>query len=461
VLAVVVVGLCVAGWRFAVMNRSLLARQNCLLIVLDSLHADHLGCYGEPKPTSPTIDALAARGVLFERAWSQTSWTLPSTASLMTGLYQDSHGVVESKYMLGEEFRTMAEAFADAGYECLAFSQNNFASPVFGLGQGFETFASLSTEPDDRGYDDGRMLEEIRKALSVRSSRPRFIYAHFRRPHAPYDPPQEWRDQFVDAQYEGSVTGSQSDIEMHTDGVRLLGTEDMLHLRDLYQAGIRTVDEEVGQLLAGIEPERTLIILLSDHGEAFGQHGIAGHSLNSYEELVHIPFIMAHPALISGSTVDVPVMSIDVLPTVAELMGLNVDADLLQGRSLMPELLGLQGEPREAVFTASHIDDPGHMFGVSDGRWKYICIPSKDRRMLFDLESDPGETVDLASSHPEHIERLERCFEEWERRQVEPALHLRPELDPVDVKALKALGYFGDVDEQGRESRAQEHSSSK
>lgn len=419
----------------------ILSGSDTLLIVLDALNAAHLGCYGEMRATSPHIDALAARGVRFGRAWSQTSWTLPSTASLMTGLYQESHGVLDRQHVLSDEFLTLAEAFANAGYETRAYSQNVFVTPKFGFAQGFAHFEDAIA--DSTLEADGRFVDRILEYLATPSVRPRFVYAHFRRPHAPYDPPAIWRDGFVDAAYDGEIVGTPSEIEAHNSGRRPMSRRDLRHLRNLYQAGIRAVDEEVGRLLTGVDADTTLIVLLSDHGDSFGEHGVTGHNYNSFEELVHIPLLFAHPALAGGRVVDTPVMSIDVLPTVADLVGLDIPRASLQGRSLYPELRGNAGAPRAAVFTSSRRNRPNAMVAASDGRWKYIRVSDLDSELLFDLHSDPREMNDLAASRGDELARFRRLTKRWEEAQVPPAESEHRALSDQEESALRALGYLG------------------
>ena len=418
----------------------LLAGQDCLVIVLDALSADHLGTYGGHPEASPTLDALAAKGVQFQQAWSQSSWTLASTASLMTGLYQESHMVDEAGQALHPDADTLAESFRIEGYECIGLTQNLFASEDFGMHQGFDNFVPMMQD----AKKDGFMAKAVIKQLEGQGTRgPRFVYAHFRRPHAPYDPPAETLEMFYEGTYSGPVTGSPKDLHLHNRGAVPLGPKDLDYLRALYDAGIRAVDDELKTIFDTIDMDNTLVIVLADHGDAFNQHGILGHGQTSFEEMVHIPMLAAHPSLGKGVVVRDPVMSVDLFPTVAELFGLPTGGAELAGRSLVPELMGETQEQR-LVFTSSRVDQGKQQFAVFDGRHKLILCPELDKRVLYDLRKDPAEAKNLAGVHPNLASRLEQEIADWRATQSPlpriPAKRLKHD----SHEAMKALGYFGD-----------------
>lgn len=417
-----------------------LAGQDCLVIVLDALSADHLGSYGGHPQASPTLDALAASGVRFERAWSQSSWTLASTASLMTGLYQESHLVDTPSQALHPKANTLAEAFRVEGYECIGLTQNLFASGDFGMGQGFDQFRPMMQEARKDGFMAAAVIEQL---ASQGTRGPRFVYAHLRRPHAPYDPPPELLALFETGDYSGKITGTPEDLQRHNVGLAPMGPQDLEQLRALYDAGIRAVDDELRTIFDSIDMQNTLVVVVSDHGDAFDQHGVLGHGPTSFEEMVRIPLLVAHPSLAPGALVQTPAMSIDLLPTVAELFGLAVQDSDLPGRSLVPELTGASQGAR-LIFTSSRLDHGNQQFAVHDGRHKLILSPDQDQRVLYDLQKDPGETKDLTSVHPALTVRLEQEIADWRARQVPLPRLSAKRLKHESQNAMKALGYFGD-----------------
>jgi choline-sulfatase len=414
------------------------AGQDVLVILLDALHAAHLSCYGAARPTSPHIDALAARGVRFAHAWSQTTWTLSSTACLMTGLYQESHGVLRAHDALPEEAETLAEAFALSGWETECFTQNPYASGAFGFAQGFNTVH----EYYGAEHDEQEMAADAARFLAPRpGGRPRMAYVHFRRPHAPYDPPEPWRSRFADPAYAGGVTGSHDEITEHNTRKHVLSAADIAHVQDLYEGGVAAVDDAVGHLLDAVGPD-TLIVLVSDHGEGFDQHGRLGHNRTCFEEMVNMAMIFAHPKLPQGLVVQAPVMSIDVYPTLATLCGLPRPA-ALQGRSLAPQLAGATAAPHQLVFSSSR-EGGNHAQAVFDGRWKYQRVPGEELETLFDLQADPRETRDVAGAHREEVARLTAALDSWQAAQHLAYGEAGAAADRRVEDTLRALGYAGD-----------------
>jgi len=416
-----------------------LAGDDCVLVVLDALHAGFVSSYGSPLPTSPHIDALAARGVRFARAWSQTSWTLPSTASLMTGLYQETHGVRFREQALPDEARALAELFSGAGYRTRAFVQNPYAGEAYGFGQGFDEVTEAF---------EATAAETVRDVLAYLGETPRapaFVYLHLRRPHSPYDPDPEHLEPFLEGGYDGPVTGSNEDIERHNDREAVLRPADVRHPQRLYAGGIRQADAALGTLFEGLDEARTLIAVTSDHGDGMNQHGRLGHNWYSFEEMIHVPLVLAHPALPGGTVVEAPVMTIDVLPTLAELFGLPRPA-LVQGVSLVETMATGRALPRPAIFTSSRTSPGGvEQRAAFDGRFKYLVTDPGGRGRLFDLIAEPAERTDVADEHPDARERLARLLEAWQQQSAEQALgeSVRADADEEMLGKLRALGYLG------------------
>jgi arylsulfatase A-like enzyme len=418
-----------------------LAGQDCLIVVLDALHAAHLGAWGGDPAVAPHLDGLAADGVRFARAWSQSSWTLPSTVSLFTGLYPQTHGVTfdgkSTGLRLKQEAVTLAERFAEAGHATALFTQNPFAGRHFGLEQGFGRF-------EEHRSDGPGMTDAVIDHLAAPSERPRFTYVHYRRPHSPYDPDEVIRERLVDPAYDGPVTGSAADIERHNDGARPLAARDVDQLRALYRANIHQVDRELGRVLAAVDADRTLVLVLSDHGEAFGEHGRLGHNWRSYEEYVHVPLVLSHPALAAGVHTT-PVMTLDLAPTLTELFDLSREGPPLQGASLRSLLAGGAPPAREGVFTSSRRHAQGQQqLAVLDGTLKYVEERSDGRTWLFDLAEDPGERSDLSASRPEDAARLQEVLRRWHQGQrTSYAVDDGSELDAETLARLRKLGYVG------------------
>lgn len=411
--------------------------QDCVVIVLDALAAAHVGCYGGSEGITPRLDALAADGVRFDRVWSQTSWTLPSTVSLFTGLYQETHGVAAVKDIrekkLSDSAVTMAELFAMAGYDTRMYTQNPLVGERYGTAQGFERFHQGRDAPSRAAQAD----------WADRDGRPMFVYLHFRRPHAPYDPDPEWAGRFMDSEYEGLSDGTSQQMLAYNLRQAELTEDDLEHHRDRYRANLAQADSQVADVLAELDLERTLVVVLSDHGEALNEHGRLGHSWWSYEEYVRIPLLMAHPALPRGEELDAPVMTVDVLPTLIDLFGLQSPDIEPQGTSLVGLLEGGSLD-RKAIYTSSRRDPEGRQdLAVFDGRYKALVRLPARRKWLFDLTADPGEITDLSDRHPDELARLSALLADWWSRQ-RPLLgeDRLLGLDPADEEQLRELGYI-------------------
>jgi arylsulfatase A-like enzyme len=415
-----------------------LAGQDCLLIVLDALHADHLGCYGGTRGASPTIDALAARGVRFAQARSNASWTLPSTATLFTGLYQATHGLQFDKQIeavrLSESADTLAELFARAGYDTLYAGQNPLAGAPYGLDQGFAQYESFRIWTDD-------MIRFLEQRLAEPRERPLFTYVHLRRPHTPYDALPEHMVRFADPEYDGPVVGSDDDVWRHNTSDHRLRDADLQHLQDRYLANIHQADAWLARLLSSVDESRTLIVLTSDHGEAVGQHGTLGHNWHTWGEYLRIPLVLVHPSLPPGSTVDAPVSTVDIMPTLLDLFGLPRPGQELQGRSLARALTGQVAWPHDPIFASSRALNGRRETCVVDGRWKYTFIEPTGEERLFDLVEDKAETRNLVDTHPREAARLRQELIDW--RAPQRPSYTRPSdgLDDETLEQLQALGY--------------------
>lgn len=438
-VAPVVLLLCACGAGEPPPPSAPFAGQDCLVIVLDALHADHLGCYGGARETSPSIDALAERGLRFTQARSNSSWTLPSTATLFTGLYVGTHGLTFDEQMvsmrLAEHADTLAEQFAAAGYETIHAGQNPFAGRAYGLDQGFSVYESYRIWTTD-------MIEGLERRLAAPRERPTFTYVHLRRPHTPYNAPERDQALFVDPGYEGAVTGSDEEIADHNSGEQPLDGADLAHLRDLYDANIHAADAWVARLLASVDESRTLIVLTSDHGEAVGQHDMLGHNWHTWEEYVHIPLILAHPDLPRGAVVDAPIATVDIMPTLVELFGLPAPGQAMQGRPLAQALLGTAAWPQGPVYLRGRTLNGRHEASVVDGRWKYTRVEPAGEDRLYDLVQDPEEQVDLAAEHPGEVVRLRELLVRWSTSQQPGYASLADdELDEEALRQLEELGY--------------------
>ena len=430
---------------------------NVLFLVVDTLRADHLGMYGYEVPTSPALDALAARGVVFERMYSQAPWTKPSVASILTSLYPPQHRVLKegTKNQLSRSLTTMVEVLSDAGYRTAAVSENPHVQANTGFDQGFDRFekgkvyggrpqhvVELAKEIIDGSTGSG--ADGSRD--DAHDDAPFFLYLHFLDPHGPYTPKGEHVAGFLAGKQTDQPRILEGTVGKMLDGERLIqefDEGDLEYFTALYDAEIREVDEAIAELVAHLEArgrfEDTLIVFTSDHGEGFLEHETLKHGYQLYEEFVRVPLVVVGPGIEPGRVTGALVQHVDLAPTVLELAGLAQPA-AFQGQSLRPLLAGEPMPDRTAFLDSSwrEID----RCAVRSAEWKLILFDDLGRRELYRLTDDPGEQVDLAAEHAELAGRMADAYRAATR--VLPGItptDALGESDPELDRALRAIGY--------------------
>ncbi|MBL8862771.1 MAG: sulfatase [Planctomycetes bacterium] len=423
-----------------------------LLVAIDTLRADALGHAGGRAGVSPRLDALAAESVRFQAAFAHAPWTLPSFASLFTSLPPEAHGaggdVSGGWRALEPRFTTLAERFQDAGYATHAIVNVDFLTAPFGTAQGFDT-VDAQVAPDNHGVRRAGPTTDAALAwLDARGAQPSFLFVHYFDPHAEYDPPPAWRARFaLDADRDSTAFrfGSREHVVRHRLGRMPLDAPTLARARALYDGEVAYVDHEVGRLLDGLHERgldaRTIVILTSDHGEEFGEHGSWEHGHTHFDELLHVPLLVRAPGL-APRAVDAPVGLVDLGPTLCTLAGLSVPATF-GGRDLAPALRA-QGPLPALEGLAAH----GNFWGAAlsswrDARWKRIeggALP-----LLFEWTRDPRERHDRAASEPEVLAGSRAAALEHLRRLDAVPPRRGPLVVPDDAARarLENVGYTG------------------
>jgi len=421
--------------------------RSVLIVVVDSLHAAHVSAYGYARPTTPQFDRFAARGARFENAHSQSSWTLPSTASLFTALDQESHGVRTFDDRLDPKASTLAMRFGLAGYRTAAIVQTPVLSSRHELNRGFQQYRVL----DHTQESLEKALELAREEWTRRADQPLFLYVHLAPPHMPYQPPAPFAGRFGEGGA-SSVRGTIADCRrIHRAGLAP-DSPDVLALIDRYDDSVAYSDDCVGRLLASLEstPARSdaLVVWTSDHGEAFMQHGAQGHNATVYEEMLRVPLaIVALDHSIAPRVVSATTTTMDVAPTLLEECGLPPLPGPLSGRSLSSSLHadGAAGE-RSFFYSARYKSDEAQLqFALRRGSRKLVWSGATNESQLFDLATDPGETRDLAASDPTLAREMERELLEWAQAAAPSTPVAAPAPRAGDEKSrLNELGYADD-----------------
>ncbi len=411
-------------------------RPNVVILVMDTTRADRCSAFGYERPTTPALEAIAAEGVAFEAAWAPSSWTLPTHASILTGLLPERHGATISDVgTLVRGHTTLAEHLRDAGYETAAFSNNPWVSEEFGLSQGFSTFVPLHKERS-LSYPTARpthaqALEWIRERRDP--ARPFFLLINDLEPHAPYAPPPEEAERFVRTAVARSDVAEAMSFQFPETVMAMVSGElpdqtRLALLSDLYDAEIATLDREIGRFVAALRRDGilddTLLIITGDHGEHFGENGLLEHSLSLGRPLLHVPLIIRHPEHFSGGrhVFDV-VRSEDIFPTVMEVCGVEAPDDI-DGRSLLHDLpgrlaIGYLGRPSGVIGAVgqarSDVDMSRYdvtLRSVFDGQFQLIRTLPGDVDRLYDTQADPRGEVDVAADHPAVLTRLRAALPE-------------------------------------------------
>jgi len=370
-----------------------------VVVLVDTLRADHLGLYGYERDTSPHLDRWAEEAVVFERCVAQSSWTKPATASILTGLNPSEHGVQREASRLDAELETLAEPFQAAGWRTGAFVTNGFIGRAdAGFEQGFDEFVAYDA-PEPRLYVRAEhVLADALAWVEGVADAPFFLFVHLLDPHEPYDPPAPFDERFAAAP-EGAANEHARSI-------------------DRYDGEIAYVDRELGRFFDGLRAlgryEETLIAFLSDHGEEFGEHGRRGHSAHLHDEVLAVPLVIRFPAgradLPRGTRHAGLVRQIDLFPTLLAAAGLTPPE--VAGVNLLERLAV---EPREGLLALSEVDLAGaYQKAVVARDAKYIreFVP-RSRELFFDLGSDPAERVNAIAASPARAEALRSALDSY------------------------------------------------
>jgi len=414
---------------------------NVLFVLIDTLRADHMSLYGYERETTPVIDDLGRHGIVFDKTISQSSWTKASMASIWTGTYPATSGILRFNHVLPDEVTMPAEIFKQAGYRTAGIWRNGWVAPNFGFQQGFDVYHqpkpgndSLlkrhSPSPRPIAGTDEDLANSVRDFLDNFGQEKFFLYVHLMDLH-----------QYVFDQAAPDFGPAYSDA---------------------YDKSINWEDRVVGLLVQALDErkvlQRTVIVIGSDHGEAFLEHGFEGHARNLYHEVVNVPFVIVPPIILEpGIRVTETVANVDLWPTMLDLIGLPALPGT-DGRSMLPLILRAGGSSTP-VDTAglerpifSHMDQhwgnnktgPMEMVSVLEGPYRFTMHRyNRKKDEFFDWSNDPGEQHDLIDNDPPQLDEMTARIDRY-LSEAKPPWGVAPhivELDEMRLNQLKALGY--------------------
>jgi choline-sulfatase len=430
---------------------------NILLIVADALRPDHLGCYGYNRPTSPYIDKFAAEAVVFEKAMSNASWTLPSIGSLLTSLYPHEHMAFYLGDSLLNECLTLAELFRDKNYQTFAIQTNPCISRTFNFGQGFQNY-------DEPLLEKGKKVTtEFSVWLKKNKNKPFFAYLHFMDTHLHYDPPEDFVTIFEPEKINSSITGMVDAFIIRALSKNGLPAKDKQHLMNLYDAEIRFFDYCFGFIINNLEKsgisDKTIIILTADHGEEFWEHNSFEHGHSLHNEVLNVPLIMKYSAKLPVKRIKYSIQLIDLFPTLLSITQIKKDF-VARGKDLLPIILN--NKPiKEEIFSEGITYGSEKKAILKDG-WKLIYdtgikseksrdflggliqIPDpeyKEGYELYNIEQDFSEKNNLLDDFPQIATRLKMALLKFKANAQALAKEKKTKLKEK-LEDLKTLGYI-------------------
>ena len=460
--------------------------QGVIVIWVDTLRKDHLDAYGYSRATAPALKKFASDGIVFNNNTSQATWTKVSTPSMLTSLYPSTHGVVNFNDRLPAAATTLAEVYRAAGYATVGFASNLFTGQFTNLHQGYEEQHEDGSLPNQGSSKTSReYVDRFTSWLERHRDVPFFAFLHVYDPHDPFEPGRPYDTMWADpAKREAHYRNLEAVRKVINDPLlKLFGMPNradlvkagldadayVKHDVDWYDGSIRGLDTEMERLFERLKglglDDRTMVVILADHGEEFLDHGATFHGQTVYGELTQVPLMMRWPgALPAGRVVDEVVQTIDVMPTLLAISGLAAPPEV-QGQSLVPLIRPSEGpagsswRPRPAISEkaltnpAKGAAPPPHdteAFAIVDGGWKLIHHTARPNRgpefELFDFAKDPLNLNDVAGKNPDVVQRLAKLVAGW--RQMARAARFAPDaestkgLSQEQLQRLRSLGYI-------------------
>ncbi len=461
-------------------------RPNVLVYLIDTERPDHTSLYGYARDTTPFLKKLGAQSLVFEDCQVQAPRTKQSTASLMTSLYSYTHGIIHDYDTIPKGAATLAQQLRSAGYVTASIVANPFAGRLTGLDRGFDYLAEWAaiqryrTDAHDRGTDSEAVNKLVLPWLEKHRDEPFFLYAHATDPHAPYRPPAGFEEKFAnpketpefDRNYKdlGGKTRYAGGTVVSRAACEKAGVDPDRFIRraiDRYDGEILHNDWSLEQLINKLRDlgvlDNTLVVVVSDHGEEFWEHGWTSHGHSLYQELTNGVFLMWNPKLIpAAKRVREPVQLIDVMPTVLDLLAVPIP-EMVEGQSLTPFVKGQPFQRRGPVMTSRFADPEAQKIGVVpenridalallDANWKLIYRDKAkevglSKVELYDRRADRGETKNIASQHPQDVDRMMTEIGKWMEAQKTIRSSLvqgtKANMDPKTLERLRSLGYLG------------------
>jgi len=433
---------------------------NIIVIVGDTLRADRLGSHGNPRGLTPFLDSIAERGIVFRSAYAQSSWTNPSVASLFTSRYPSQHGVITFESVLADDEITLAEVLREAGYTTGFFSPNGLIREDWGYGQGFSEFSEFAIpgipdQPDHlripyrADYTNRHILSWL-DSLAAKGGRrpPVFLYVQYMEPHSPYAPPEAALRKMLG----GRKPPDLAEVNLFAFMGNVAPMEDRVlrDLQDVYDAEVLSLDTELRRLFKALESrgllQNAIVVVTSDHGEEFKEHGLIGHEKTLYGEVIRVPLLISLPGSSGRTDVTEVVSLIDLAPSLLDLIGHPAPASF-EGRSLLPHLTGAAPPGGHVAYSELLVPESSaakrlspHARSVILGNHKLIAGEHGEME-FYDLKADPGELDPNALDEAERTVLRQTLAEIQQRVARGDAKREIKPIDDATREQIRALGY--------------------
>lgn len=432
----------VNAWQYIDNKLNPPAGPSIIMITVDTLRADHLGCYGYKRDTTAYIDQLSSESLVFKNAIAPSPWTTPSVAAMFTAQYPGVLGYSIKPVKLNNEFLTIAEMLRNSNYRTKGIISHSLISSDLGFSQGFDSY----DEENSMGHghvSSPSITEKALEFIKKHGKRKFFLFLHYFDPHFDFRLHEEF-DYY--SSYNGFIKSGQriQEIRARKDEIT---EDDLNYIKALYDSEISFTDKYIGQIMEHLKKaglyENVLIILTADHGEEFMERKgrWIGHCNKLYQEQIHVPLIIKLPGHSEQKIIRDYVSLVDIMPTILHKAGINIPENYnMQGR-----VMHLNGAERfqRMVFSETH-RSPSYKLALIDNGWKYIYEPDLGRERLFDLRNDPREKFNLAAEEKKRSGNMNSALRAWGRQ----ILHLRPanvkehDFTEEQKEQLKTLGYL-------------------
>jgi len=434
---------------------------NIVLITIDALRADHLSCYGYYRNTSPNIDKIAEKGIIFKNVIAPSSWTVPSMVSLFTSVYPINHGIVKgfvkeqkihNQNVFSDDLITLAELLKANGYNTFGVASNLHLGEKLGFARGFDYFKCLP-------FTSAPWVNKIIYSWEseINKSDKFFLWIHYFDPHLPYRSQKPWTEEYSSREITEKYELYNKNLSELNELISILQHDRaaLSNLIALYDSDINYVDFYIGNLINKFKlDENTLIIITADHGEEFLDHGMLDHGNNLHSETINVPFIVKFPYNNRNGVIDQQISTLDIMPTIIDILNINpleqmLGKSALKKKGLLFWLMKLliNKERDESEFT--ELDKKSVLKAILTPEWKYIYNYKDKTQQLYNIKSDPEELDNLADKKAKQCNQLKKQLLNWvATSKTYPVKKQSFELSQEEKEKLKAMGYVGTEEDE-------------